>query len=69
MEQVLWRAGHKDLGLERVVRVVDVALSMLYQEVRVHVIRSGFPRCEHREKRSEGAESFMCALGNANPRE
>lgn len=32
------------LGVERVVRVLDGALSVLYQEVRVNALWSSFPR-------------------------
>ena len=45
MEKVIWRAGHEGLGIERVVRMAEVDLSVLYQQVRVDAIAlRRFPR-------------------------
>lgn len=35
---VHWRAGHESLGVERVVRMAGVDLSMLCQDLRVDAI-------------------------------
>ena len=37
-EKFLWRVGHEGLGVERVVRMADVDLSIVYQKVRVDTI-------------------------------
>lgn len=61
MEKVLWIAGHKGLGVERVVRMADVDLSILYQEVRVNKI----PKALTAERRSVWVCGILKAMERA----
>lgn len=61
MEKALWIAGHKGLGFERVVRMADVDLSILYQEMRVNEI----PKVVAAERRSLCACGTLKAMGRA----